>query len=147
MEKEKDWKFIIGTAVLVAVLVLICAFFWKTVAHQAELVREEEAKEQEEAIRAIYIYAGDAFKIGVFVDMKTKEIFQTQIPKEGIVNKNGVMIAGDVLEEGDMVKIYGKIEKTEDKPPVYNGVTRMQRNGRATLEEAQEYRNLVNPKK
>ena len=144
MDKKRDWKFIFGTAALVAVLVFICAFFWKTVAEQAELVRQEEALEEENALQAIYMYAGDVFKIGVFVDMETKDVFQAQVPKEGIVNRNGVMIAGDVLEEGDKVRIYGKLEKTQDTPPVYNGITKMQRDGRATLEEAQEYRELLN---
>ena len=45
-----------------------------------------------------------------------------------------------------MVKIYGDNEITpssEGELPVYWHITRMQRTGRATLEEAAEYRQIV----
>ena len=144
MEKKKDWKFIIGTVVLVAALAVITAFFWRTVAQQAVLVKEEEAKEKENAIEAIYIYQGDVLKTGVFVNMKTDQIFKADIPSEGIYNRNGRLIAGDIPEEGDEFRIYGKHEFSQEDPPVLSGITKMERTGRATLEEAVVYRDLVN---
>ena len=144
MEKKKDWKFIIGTIVLIAVLAVITAFFWRTVARQAVLVKEEEAKEKENAIEAIYIYQGDVLKTGVFVDMKTNRIFKADIPPEGIYNRNGKLIAGDIPEEGDEFRIYGKHEFSNDDPPVLSGITKMERTGRASLEEAVVYRDIVN---
>ena len=143
---KRDWKFMIGMAVLVAVMALICVFFWKTVAQQAALVKEEEAREEASAVRAICMYYGDVLKTDVFVDMDSKEIFCAEIPSEGIVNKAGTMIHGDVLEEGDMVRIYGSLsseQKDSHGFPVYTGITKMQRIGRATLEEAEEYRVLL----
>ena len=144
--KPRDWKFIIGTVILAAVLILMGSFFWRTVADQAAMVKEEEAREEASAVTAIYMHYGDVFKTGVFVDMKTKQLFTGEIPSEGIVNKKGTMIQDDVLEEGDMVKIYGDNEITsssEEELPVYRHITRMQRTGRATLEEAAEYRQIV----
>ncbi len=135
-----------GMIILAAVLILMAVFFWKTVSQQAAMVKEEEAAEEASAIPAIYMYYGDTFKTGVFVNMGSKEIFRAEIPKEGLYNKKGTLIPGDILEEGDMVRIYGDnvIEAAaEGELPVYKGVTRMQRSGRATLEEADVYRQIV----
>ena len=144
MEKKKtDWKFVIGTIILVSVLILMGSFFWRTVARQAAIVKEEEARQENEARHAIYMYYGKYFKTGVFVDLDTEEFFTCSIPKEGIFNRNGTLIQGDVLEEGDKVKIYGDNMLSDDAPPVYKNVTRMQRTERASLEEAQVYRKLV----
>ena len=142
-KKQRDWKFIIGRAVLAGVLILMAAFFWRTVAEQAALVREEEAKTEASARNAMYLYYGKYFKKPVFVDLDTEEMFTCSIPKRGIYNRNGTLIPGDVLEEGDKVKILGDNVLTEDKPPVYKNVEKMQRTGRATLEEAAVYRELV----
>ena len=144
MKKEPlDIKFIVGTVILVAVLVLMGSFFWRTVAEQAVIVKEEEAKEEAAARHAIYMYYGKYFKKGIFVDMDTEELFSCSVPKNGIYNKNGTLIAGDVLEEGDEVRIYGDNVLTDSMPPEYKGVTKMQRTGRATLEEAEVYRKIV----
>ena len=144
MKKEPlDIKFIVGTVILVAVLVLMGSFFWRTVAEQAVIVKEEEAREEAAARHAIYMYYGKYFKKGIFVDMDTEELFSCSVPKNGIYNKNGTLIAGDVLEEGDMVRIYGDNVLSESTPPEYKGVTKMQRTGRATLEEAEVYRKIV----
>ncbi len=145
-EEGRDWKFIIGTVILAAVMILMGTFFWRTVADQAALVKEEEAREEAQAVNAIYMHYGDVFKTGIFVDMNTKQLFTAEIPAEGIVNKKGTMIHGDVLEEGDMVRIYGDnvISPAEEgQLPVYENISRMQRTGRATLEEAEEYRRIV----
>jgi len=144
LKKEPlDIKFIVGTVILVAVLVLMGSFFWRTVAEQAVIVKEEEAREEAAARHAIYMYYGKYFKKGIFVDMDTEELFSCSVPKNGIYNKNGTLIAGDVLEEGDMVRIYGDNVLSESTPPEYKGVTKMQRTGRATLEEAEVYRKIV----
>ena len=144
MKKEPlDIKFIVGTVILVAVLVHMGSFFWRTVAKQAAIVKEEEAKEEAAARHAIYMYYGNRFKKGIFVDMDTEELFLCSVPKNGIYNKNGTLIAGDVLEEGDKVRIYGDNVLTDSVPPEYKGVTKMQRTGRATLEEAEVYRKIV----
>lgn len=144
MKKEPlDIKFIVGTVILVAVLVLMGSFFWRTVVEQAAIVKEEEAKEEAAARHAIYMYYGKYFKKGVFVDMDTEELFSCSVPKNGIYNKNGTLIAGDVLEEGDEVRIYGDNILSDSVPPEYKGITKMQRTGRATLEEAEVYRKIV----
>ncbi len=143
MKKERDWKFIIGTVILAALLILLAVFFWRTVARQAAQVKEEEARQKAEAVEAIYVYVGDGLKTGVFVDMKTDQVFKASVPDEGIYNKKGTLIRGDVLEEGDQVRLYGDSVMTEDVPPEYPGVERMERTGRATLEQAQVYREIA----
>ncbi len=145
MEKKQiDWKFVIGTILLAAVLIFMILSFWKVVAKQAALVKEEEAREEAEAISAVYVYREEGLlKQGIFVNRETMEIFDAEVPKEGIYNKAGTLIAGDILEEGDYVKIYGDGVMSEDVPMVYEGVTKMQRTGRATLEEAEIYRQAV----
>ena len=144
LEKKKtDVKFIVGMTVLVIVMVAMGASFWKVVAIQAEKDLAEEQRQEEEAIRAICVEAGDVLKELVFVDMDTKTVFKAEIPSEGIYNRNGKLIEGDVLENGDMVKIYGDNIMTRSIPAQYPGVTKMKRMGRATLEELEPYLEIV----
>ncbi len=124
MKKEPlDIKFIVGTVILVAVLVLMGSFFWRTVADQAAIVKEEEAREEAAARHAIYMYYGKYFKKGIFVDMDTEELFSCSVPKNGIYNKNGTLIAGDVLEEGDKVTKGQKLHFTHWADVVDSGHT------------------------
>ena len=106
-KKERDWKFIIGLIVLLAIFAVMGGAFWNMVGKQAQMVREEEQKEEANAIPAIYIETGEFLKTGVFVDLNNGTIFSADIPAEGIYNKKGKLISDDVLENGDKVKIYG----------------------------------------
>ena len=69
--------------------------------------------------------------------------FTAEIPGEGIYNKKGKLIEGDVLEIGDVVKIYGNGIITRSDPGQYAEVTKMQRVRRADLEETQKYLDLA----
>ena len=141
--KERDWKFIIGMIVLLAIFAVLGGAFWNMVGKQAQMVREEEQKEEANAISAIYIETGEFLKTGVFVDLNNGTIFSADIPAEGIYNKKGKLISDDVLENGDKVKIYGDGIMLESFPGQYPGVTKIQRTGRASLEETQEYEEQV----
>lgn len=109
------------------------------VGEQAQKIKEQEAQEEESAITAIYIEVGELLKKQFFTDMETGTVFTTVIPEEGIYNKKGKLIEDDVLETGDMVKIYGNGIMTRSDPAQYPGITKMQRTGRANLEETQKY--------
>lgn len=143
-KKEIDVKFLVGMVILLVVLFGIGGSFWNVVAKQAEKDKQEEARIESEAIRAIYVESGDLLKKMVFVDMDSKQVFEAEIPKAGIYNKNDILIAGDTLENGDMVKIYGDGNMTRSIPAQYPGITKMKRNGRATLEELQPYLEIAN---
>lgn len=143
-KKQTDVKFIVGIVILAVILILMGCSFWKVVALQAERDREEEARIEEMAISAIYVEAGEYLKQPLFVDMDTNAVFTAPIPEEGIHNKKGTLIRDDVLENGDKVKIYGDGAITRSIPGKYPGVTKMQRIGRASLEETDEYLKLVN---
>ena len=132
-KKEIDVKFIVGIVILLVIFGVVGGSFWNLVARQAQKDKQEEARLENEAIRAIYVEAGDILKEMVFVDMDKKTVFKAAIPKEGIYNKNDKLIAGDTLENGDMVKIYGD-----------RNITKMKRNGRASLEELQPYLEIAN---
>lgn len=142
-EEKRDYKMIVGMIVLLGVLVLIAGSFWSVVAKQAELVRQEEEQEDGEALSAIYIETGGSLKLQVFVDMENGTIFTAPVPEAGIYNKNGTLVKDDVLENGDTVKIYGDGMMAESFPGQYNGVTKIQRTGRASLEETQKYMDMV----
>ena len=145
MEKrEIDVKFIVGTILLLVLFGVVGGSFWNTVAKQAEKDKQEEARQEKEAIRAIYVEAGDVLKKMVFVDMDRKTVFTADIPKEGIYNKNDKLMEGETLENGDMVKIYGDGNLTRSIPAQYPDVTKMKRIGRATLEELQPYLEIAN---
>lgn len=143
-KKEIDVKFIVGIIILLVIFGVVGGSFWNLVAKQAEKDKLEEARLEKEAIRAIYVEAGDVLKEMVFVDMDKKIVFKADIPKEGIYNRNDKLISGDTLENGDMVKIYGDGIMTRSIPATYPGVTKMKRNGRATLEELQPYLEIAN---
>ena len=74
-KKERDWKFIIGMIVLLAIFAVMGGAFWNMVGKQAQMVREEEQKEEANAISAIYIETGEFLKTGVFVDLNNGTIF------------------------------------------------------------------------
>ncbi len=140
MEKKKiDVKFIVGMIMLLLIFGVVGGSFWNMVARQAEKDRQEEARLDQEAIRAICVEVGDILKTMVFVDMDKKTVFSAEVPKEGIYNQKGALIAGDTLVNGDMVKIYGDGNMTRSIPAQYPDVTKMKRIGRATLEELQPY--------
>ena len=143
-KKEIDVKFIVGTVILLVIFGFVGGSFWNLVARQAEKDKQEEARLEKEAIRAIYVEAGDVLKEMVFVDMDKKTVFKAAVPKEGIYNRNDKLIAGDILENGDMVKIYGDGNMTKSIPAQYPGVTKMKRNGRAALDELQPYLEIAN---
>lgn len=140
MEKKKiDVKFIVGMIILLLIFGVVGGSFWNMVARQAEKDRQEDARLDQEAIRAICVEVGDILKTMVFVDMDKKTVFSAEVPKEGIYNQKGALIAGDTLVNGDMVKIYGDGNMTRSIPAQYPDVTKMKRIGRATLEELQPY--------
>ena len=143
-KKERDWKFIIGMIVLLGIFALMGGSFWSMVGKQAQIVKEEEQRQEEMAVSAIYVEAGELLKTGMFVDLNSGNVFEANVPSEGIYNKKGTLISGDVLENGDKVKIYGDGVMLETFPGRYPNVTKMQRIGRASLEETQEYQDKVN---
>ena len=128
-KKEIDVKFIVGIVILLVIFGVVGGSFWNLVARQAQKDKQEEARLENEAIRAIYVEAGDILKEMVFVDMDKKTVFKAAIPKEGIYNKN------DKLIDRNM---------TRSIPAQYPGITKMKRNGRASLEELQPYLEIAN---
>ena len=89
-KKEIDVKFIVGIVILLVIFGVVGGSFWNLVARQAQKDKQEEARLENEAIRAIYVEAGD------------------------------------ILKE------------------MYPGITKMKRNGRASLEELQPYLEIAN---
>ena len=145
MEKKKiDVKFIVGMIILLLIFGVVGGSFWNMVARQAEKDRQEEVRLDQEAIRAICVEVGDILKSMMFVDMDKKTVFSAEVPKKGIYNQKDVLIAGDTLVNGDMVKIYGDGNMTRSIPAQYPDVTKMKRIGRATLEELQPYLEIAN---
>lgn len=141
---KRDWRFIIGMIILVAVMVLIGGNFWRVVAINAEKDKEAELRMKEEAVEAIALTYGELLKKTVFVDMETETVFTCEVPEAGIYNRNGVLIRGDVLEYGDMVRVYGEKAMSGEAPPyAFGKVEKMERTGRATLEIAREYQEIV----
>lgn len=143
MKKNKtektDIKMVVGMIIFAVILAVMGGSFWRMVGEQAEKMKEEEALEEASAISAIYVENGEFFKKQFFVDMENGTVFTASVPEKGIYNKKGKLIEDDVLETGDMVKIYGNGIMTRSDPAQYQGVTKMQRTGRANLEETQKY--------
>lgn len=139
MEKKRDAKMIAGMAGLILVFVLAAGAFWTAVIYQSQKVQEDEG----EYISAIYVVTEGILKMQVFVDIEQGTIFTAPIPDEGIYSEDDKPVSGDVLENGDMVKIYGDGIMAESFPGQYNGVTKIRRNGRASEETIEEYTDMV----
>lgn len=142
-QKKTDKKMIVGLIIILAVLVVAGGFFWSRVGLEAQKVKEEEAREEAMAISAIYIEYGDVLKEQVFVDMDTEALFTAEIPEEGIRDEKGQPKAGDKLEHGDTVKVYGNGVMGMSLPGVYAGVTKIQRTGHASDDEIEKYEQVV----
>ena len=142
-KKERDWKFIIGMIVLLAIFAVMGGAFWNMVGKQAQMVREEEQKEEANAISAIYIETGEFLKTGVFVDLNNGTIFSADIPAEGIYNNKGKLISDDVLENGDEVKIYGDGIMLESYPGQYPGVTKIKVVKEGKASDADQYQDIL----
>ena len=115
-KKEIDVKFIVGIVILLVIFGVVGGSFWNLVARQAQKDKQEEARLENEAIRAIYVEAGDILKEMVFVDMDKKTVFKAAIPKEGIYNKNDKLIAGDTLENGDIDRKSTRLNSSHTRP-------------------------------
>ena len=143
LKKKRDLKMITGMILFLLALVVMGGGFWSTVAKEAQKVKQEEALEEERAISAIYVETGEFLKKQFFVNMDTEMVFTAKIPREGIYNKNGKLIPEDVLEVGDMVKIYGDGVITASEPAMYPNITKMKRIGRADLEKTEYYKQIA----
>lgn len=142
-KEKRDWKMIIGMGLFILIFAVIGGSFWNMVGKEAQKMKEEEALAEATAITAIYVETGEFLKMPLFADMKNGGFFEATIPEEGIYNKKGKLIEGDALDVGDIVKIYGDGVMAESDPGKYFGVTKMQRAGRASLEETQKYMDLA----
>ncbi len=135
MEKKTDKKFVVGMILLVAMLLVIMGGFWSTVIRQAKMDQIQEKQEEQLAHRAICLQTGEDLKTPLFWDMDDAICYEVETPA-GIYNRNGVFIKGDVLEYGDMVRLVGGELLEEGVCRTLTGLKRMERLGRATLEEA-----------
>lgn len=145
--KAAKIKFRVGMVILILVLGVIVGNFWSTVARQAELDRldelQKEREEERNARTVIAVEQGSLLRSQILVDMDSSQLVRADVPREGIYNRGGVLVAGDVLEYGDIVKVYGTYAEADDGRIVYTEVTKMVRAGRARLETAQEYQEIV----
>ena len=137
MKKKTDKKFVVGMVILVGMILVLMGGFWSTVARQAKMDAQMEREEVLSSRRAIALSLGEELKSQVLWDMDEQVAYQVTMPA-GIYNRNGVFIKGDVLEYGDMVRLYGG-ELTGEEPYDLTGFSKMERIGRATLEEADSY--------
>ena len=145
--REARIKYVLGMLLLIAVLVFIAGNFWTTVARQAQLDRQQELEEKKRAeanaVTAIAVEQGDYLKKQVFVELDTGRIFEAAVPKEGIYNRNDVLIAGEVVEYGDLVRIYGDWSAEDDTHAKFTDVTKVVRTGRARLTQVEEYQQIA----
>ncbi|MCF0134056.1 MAG: hypothetical protein HUJ72_09340 [Blautia sp.] len=147
IKEPRDWRFIIGLAIMIIVLGAMAGNFWGLVAKQAEIEREKEEQQaqiaEENALEAIYVVSDTFWDMDLFVDLETEGIFTASMPTDGIYNRKGVLNRQDILEDGDVVKIYGDGIMTRSEPAQYPGIEKVIRIRRASLEEAQKYKDLI----
>ena len=72
-KKERDWKFIIGMIVLLAIFAVMGGAFWNMVGKQAQMVREEEQKEEANAALEFIVILGGALKQMLFLQSISKQ--------------------------------------------------------------------------
>ena len=143
MKKEADVRFTLGIILMAVVLLGISAGFWIMVGRQAQIEEAAERAMESSPRKVIVLETGDLLKERIFLDMDSEEIFQAEIPAEGIYNANGVLIRGDALLYGDILLLYGDNELVGEEIPSYPGLVKMQRVSRADLEEADRYQKMA----
>ena len=72
-----------------------------------------------------------------------KQFLPQKFRKKEFIIKKGVLVEGMCWKSGDVVKIYGDGRMTYSMPGQYPGVTKMKRVRRASLEEAEEYKKII----
>ena len=141
-KKERDWKFIIGMIVLLAIFAVMGGAFWNMVGKQHRWSGRKSRKRSKCYFCNLYRDRRIS-EDRSFCGSEQWNYFQRRHTGGGIYNKKGKLISDDVLENGDKVKIYGDGIMLESFPGQYPGVTKIQRTGRASLEETQEYEDQV----
>ena len=94
----------------------------------------------EKPMTAVYFHTDD--NSWYFADLDTDTIFSGTIPDK-LTDENGKKLTEEDMTDGDVYLIYGDSIMLESFPGQYPGVTRIQRTGRASLEETQEYEDQV----
>ena len=94
----------------------------------------------EKPMTAVYFHTDD--NSWYFADLDTDTIFSGTIPDK-LTDENGKKLTEEDMTDGDVYLIYGDGIMLESFPGQYPGVTKIQRTGRASLEETQEYEDQV----
>lgn len=129
MDKKKKTVIIIA-----AILILIiCAL-------GALMVWQKNSKEEEGAVRAMYVPYGEGGYI--FVDTEKGTVFTVHMPEE-IYDAGGRKIAQDGLQKGNIVKIYGNGIMLESYPGQYPGVTKIKVIEEGKPSDADKYQEIV----
>ena len=143
MKKEADVKFILGMVLLTLVLAGVSVGFWIMVGRQAQIEEAAEREMENTPRKVIVLEMGDLLKDRIFLDMDSEEIFEAEVPAEGIYNANGVLIKGDTLLYGDILLLYGDNKLVGEGIPSYPGLVKMKRVSRADLLEADHYQKIA----
>ena len=105
---------------LITAAVLGGAFVVKNMFFKPDKAEEKQLK-GEYSMKALYLenQTGDF----LFVDLTNETPFMGTIPEGGVYNEKEEMIAGEDLESGDVVSVWGNGVVAQSYPAQYNGIT------------------------
>ena len=108
---------------LITAAVLGGAFVVKNMFFKPDKAEEKQLK-GEYSMKALYLenQTGDF----LFVDLTNETPFMGTIPEGGVYNEKEEMIAGEDLESGDVVSVWGNGVVAQSYPAQYNGITKIQ---------------------
>jgi len=114
-KKERDWKFIIGMIVLLAIFAVMGGAFWNMVGKQAQMVREEEQKEDHNNVDDTGIdYQADTIYVR-FKDTAPAEtvgqLADTILVLDSV--KDAIVISNNLIKKVDGTKVVYVLKNGE----------------------------------
>jgi len=104
----------------------------------------EKGTAKENCVEGVYLTYGENNELYIFSDEKEKTLFMAEIPDDIVYDTEGNKESREILDYGDVVKVYYDGEVTESMPPRYMDVTKVVLTEKVTeVENKKEYEKLI----
>lgn len=109
---------------------------------KAEMKNRSKSAGEEATVEGMYMtYGEDGY---IFVDTKTRSLFDADIPEEGLYDEEEKQIEKADLHDGDIIACYGNGIVMERYPPKYAAVEKMVRTKSGSRKDTEQYKDLLN---
>lgn len=99
--------------------------------------------ENDATVTGMYLTFGVENESYIFADVEQETLFHAEIPEGNLMDENGEKIDAGDLKAGDIIDIYGSGAVAESFPPIYIGITKMERTKAGEAGDAEKYAHLI----